>query len=142
MNTNPAVLSDVQFGGWYVGGAMSTALIGFALSTALLYNGTFSINSIMHKFGKTRYKTGDESKNSLILALLTNGEGWHNNHHYYQVSARNGFFWWEIDVTFYVLKIFSWMGLVWDLKGVPDHVKYSSSLEEAREKLAAMNKSA
>ena len=142
VNDTPAVLQDVSFGGWYVGGAISAALIGFTLSTAILYNGTFSINSIMHKFGKARYKTGDESKNNFILALLTNGEGWHNNHHYYQVAARNGFFWWEIDVTYYVLKIFSWLGLVWDLKGVPDHVKYSSSLEEAREKLAASKKSA
>ena len=142
VNDTPTVLADVQVGGWYLTGALSSILIGFALSTAVLYNGTFSINSIMHKFGKARYKTGDESKNNFLLALLTNGEGWHNNHHYYQVSARNGFFWWEIDVTFYVLKIFSWLGLVWDLKGVPDHVKNSSSMEEAREKLAAMKKSA
>lgn len=142
VNDAPAVLQGVQFGGWHLGGALSCILIAFALSTALLYNGTFSINSIMHKFGKARYKTGDESKNNLILALLTNGEGWHNNHHYYQVSARNGFYWWEIDVTFYVLTVFKWLGLVWDLKGVPVHVRESSSMEEAREKLAAMKKSA
>ena len=142
VNDTPTVLADVQVGGWHLTGALSSILIGFAVSTAVLYNGNFSINSIMHKFGKARYKTGDESKNNFLLALLTNGEGWHNNHHYYQVSARNGFFWWEIDVTFYVLKIFSWLGLVWDLKGVPDHVKNSSSMEEAREKLAAMKKSA
>ncbi|MEN7547766.1 acyl-CoA desaturase [Rapidithrix thailandica] len=113
----------------------SSLLIGFFLSTVLLYHGTFSINSIMHKFGKARYNTGDESKNSLVLALVTLGEGWHNNHHYYQVASRNGFFWWEIDITYYVLKTFSVLGLVWDLKGVPHHIKYSKTLAEAREKM-------
>lgn len=142
VNDSPSVLQGVEFAGWHLGGALSCILIAFMLSTAFLYNGTFSINSIMHKFGKKRYETGDESKNNLILALLTNGEGWHNNHHYYQVAARNGFYWWEIDVTFYVLTIFKWLGLVWDLKGVPAHVRESSSMEEAREKLAAMKKSA
>jgi stearoyl-CoA desaturase (delta-9 desaturase) len=110
---------------WYLQGAFSALLIGFFLSTAVLYHGTFSINSIMHKFGKPRYKTGDESKNSLILALVTLGEGWHNNHHYYQVAARNGFFWWEIDITYYILRTFAFFGLIWDLQGVPDKVKYN-----------------
>lgn len=137
VNVNPGVLQDLNWGGWYLGGALSTLLVGFFLSTAILYNGTFSINSIMHKFGKPRYETGDESKNSFVLALLTMGEGWHNNHHYYQVAARNGFFWWEIDMTFYVLKIFSWFGLVWDLKGVPEPVLNSKNMEEARAKMAA-----
>ncbi|MEL7146843.1 MAG: acyl-CoA desaturase [Bacteroidota bacterium] len=117
----------------FTSAGFSTLFIGFFLSTVVLYHGTFSINSIMHKFGKQRYESGDESKNSLWLALLTLGEGWHNNHHYYQVSARQGFFWWEIDITFYILKVFSWLGLVWDLKGVPDHIKYSKNKEEARE---------
>lgn len=103
----------------------STLIIGFFLSTVILYHGTFSINSIMHKFGKPRYKTGDESKNSLWLALITMGEGWHNNHHYYQRSTPQGFFWWEIDLTYYILKVFSWFGLVWDLHKVPDHVKFA-----------------
>lgn len=119
---------------FFVNGAWSALFIGFFLSTVFLYHGTFSINSIMHKFGKPRYKTGDESKNNLILALITLGEGWHNNHHYYQVAARQGFFWWEIDITFYILKILSWFGIVWDLKGVPDNVRDSESLEEARKK--------
>ncbi len=129
VNTEPAVLQDMVYGSWHLGGALSTLLIGFFLSTALLYHGTFSINSIMHKFGRPRYKTGDESRNSIWLALLTMGEGWHNNHHYYMVSARQGFFWWEIDMTFYILKMMSWFGLVWDLKGVPDKVRYSNLVE-------------
>lgn len=111
----------------------SALFIGFLLSTVILYHGTFSINSIMHKFGKQRYETGEESKNSLWLALLTLGEGWHNNHHYYETASRQGFFWWEIDITWYFLKILSWMGLIWDLKGVPKHVKYSKNKQHAQE---------
>jgi len=88
----------------------SALFIGFFLSTVITYHGTFSINSIMHKFGNQRYSTGDESKNSLWLALLTLGEGWHNNHHYYEVASRQGFFWWEVDITYYGLKMLSWLG--------------------------------
>lgn len=117
----------------FTSAGFSTLFIGFFLSTVILYHGTFSINSIMHKFGNQRYESHDESKNSLWLALLTLGEGWHNNHHYYEVSARQGFFWWEIDITYYILKVFSWLGLVWDLKGVPDHIKYSKNKAEAKE---------
>ena len=112
---------------------LSTLIIGFFLSTVILFHGTFSINSIMHKFGKQRYESNDESKNNLLLALVTLGEGWHNNHHYYEVAARQGFFWWEIDITFYILKIFSWFGLIWDLKGVPNHIKYSKNKAHAKE---------
>jgi|SRR5882724_7875610 len=111
----------------------SALLIGFFLSTIITYHGTFSINSIMHKFGNQRYKTGDESKNSIWLALLTLGEGWHNNHHYYEVASRQGFFWWEVDITYYGLKMLSWMGLIWDLKGVPDHIKFSKDKKHAQE---------
>lgn len=116
-------------------GGLSTILIGFFLSTALLYHGTFSINSIMHYFGKQRYKTGDESRNNLILALVTLGEGWHNNHHYYMSSTRQGFFWWEIDITYYILKMLSFVGLVWDIQEVPDKVKHSN-LVEGKQKAA------
>lgn len=103
----------------------STLLIGFFLSTVLLYHGTFAINSVMHWLGKPRYDTGDESKNSFWLAMISLGEGWHNNHHYYQSSTRQGFFWWEIDVTYYLLRIASWFGLVWDLREVPHHVQFN-----------------
>lgn len=111
----------------------SALFVGFFLSTVITYHGTFSINSIMHYFGKQRYESNDESKNSLWLALLTLGEGWHNNHHYYESSARQGFFWWEIDITYYILRIFAFFGLIWDLRGVPDHIKYSKNKEEAKE---------
>ncbi|MEQ8924294.1 MAG: acyl-CoA desaturase [Fulvivirga sp.] len=121
---------------------LSTLFIGFFLSTVLTYHGTFTINSIMHKFGKQRYESGDESKNSLWLALLTLGEGWHNNHHYYEVAARQGFFWWEIDLTYYGLKILSWMGLIWDLRGVPKHIKYSKNKAHAKELAQEMKQNA
>lgn len=116
----------------FTSAGFSTLFIGFFLSTVILYHGTFSINSIMHKFGNQRYETGDESRNSVWLALLTMGEGWHNNHHYYEVASRQGFFWWEIDITWYILKVFSWFGLIWDLKGVPKHVKYSKNKAHAK----------
>jgi stearoyl-CoA desaturase (Delta-9 desaturase) len=129
-------------GAWVNGGSplllfthfgLSTLFIGFFLSTVILYHGTFSINSIMHKFGNQRYETGEESKNSLWLALLTLGEGWHNNHHYYETASRQGFFWWEIDITWYVLKGFQSVGLIWDMKGVPNHIKYSKNRQHAVE---------
>ena len=116
----------------FTSAGFSSLFIGFFLSTVVLYHATFSINSIMHKFGRQRYESGDESKNSLWLALLTLGEGWHNNHHYYEVAARQGFFWWEIDITYYILRLFSWMGLIWEIKEVPHHIKYSKNKEEAR----------
>ena len=102
---------------------------GFFVSTTLLWHGTFSINSLAHWMGRGRYKTGDDSKNSLILALITGGEGWHNNHYYYQRSARNGFFWWEIDTTYYVLKAFSLVGLVWDLQVPTEKVLSGNHVE-------------
>jgi stearoyl-CoA desaturase (delta-9 desaturase) len=84
-------------------------------------------------FGKPRYETGELSKNNFILAIITMGEGWHNNHHYYQATARQGFFWWEIDPSFYILKILSWFGIVWDLRPVPDYIKYSKNMKHAME---------
>lgn len=110
----------------------SSLIVGFFLSTVILFHGTFTINSLTHMIGRKRYESGDESRNHWFLALITMGEGWHNNHHYYQSSVRQGFFWWEIDVTYYILKIFSWFGIVWDLKPVPKHIKHSKNMEDAR----------
>ena len=95
---------------------------GFVVSTVLLWHGTFTINSLAHLFGSRRYATSDDSRNNLWLALLTLGEGWHNNHHHYMRSARQGFFWWEIDVSYYVLRGLAAVGLVWDLREPPAHV--------------------
>src|SRR5665213_488330 len=97
-------------------------VIGFCWSTVVLWHATFSINSLAHLVGRRRYVTGDQSRNNWALALLTLGEGWHNNHHAYQASARQGFRWWECDVTYYVLCALSWIGLVWDLHVPPKAV--------------------
>lgn len=96
--------------------------LGFFGSTVLLWHNTFMVNSVVHLFGKKRFAAGDESRNNFFVAITTLGEGWHNNHHYYQSSARNGFYWWEIDVTYYVLKMLCWVGVVWDLRPVPQRV--------------------
>jgi len=115
----------------FTAAGFSSLFIGFFLSTVILYHATFSINSIMHKFGTQRYESHDESRNSIWLALLTLGEGWHNNHHYYEVAARQGFFWWEIDITYYILRSFAAVGLIWDLKEVPKHILNSKNKQEA-----------
>ena len=95
---------------------------GFFISTVLLYHGTFTINSLAHLVGRQVFPSKDDSRNNLWLALLTMGEGWHNNHHYYPGSARQGFLWWEIDLTYYALKLMSMLGLIWDLRPVPKRV--------------------
>jgi stearoyl-CoA desaturase (delta-9 desaturase) len=94
---------------------------GFFISTVLLYHGTFTVNSLAHIFGKRRFATADNSRNNLFVALITLGEGWHNNHHHYATSERQGFYWWEIDVAHYGLRVLSWFGIVWDLRTPPSH---------------------
>jgi len=101
---------------------MQMLVWGFFVSTVFVFHATCAVNSFAHTLGKKRFDTGDESRNSLILALITLGEGWHNNHHHYQASARQGFYWWEIDISYYILKALSAMGIVWGLKEVPARV--------------------
>lgn len=113
-----ALLAVVCFliAGW------SGLIVGFFWSTVLVYHATFCINSLAHVHGRKRYVTGDDSRNNWLLALFTMGEGWHNNHHAYQSSVRQGFRWWEIDPTYYILRGLSWLGVVWDLKTPPAEV--------------------
>ena len=92
---------------------------GFFISTTVLFHATVTINSLAHRYGSRRFDTGDDSRNNLWLALLTFGEGWHNNHHFFPGTVRQGFRWWEIDLTWYGLTVLSWCGLVRDLKPVP-----------------------
>jgi stearoyl-CoA desaturase (delta-9 desaturase) len=106
---------------WLIAGWPGLA-VGFCWSTVALWHATFSINSLAHVIGRRRYVTGDESRNNWLLALLTMGEGWHNNHHAYQVSVRQGFRWWEYDPTYYALRALSWLGIVWDLRVPPKAV--------------------
>jgi stearoyl-CoA desaturase (delta-9 desaturase) len=96
--------------------------ICLCLSTVAVGQGTFSVNSLSHLVGRQRYITGDQSRNNWAIAVLTMGEGWHNNHHAYQASVRQGFRWWEFDPTFYILRVLSWLGLVWDLHVPPKAV--------------------
>jgi stearoyl-CoA desaturase (Delta-9 desaturase) len=106
----------------FVIGGWSGLVVGFFWSTVLVYHATFCINSLAHVHGRKRYVTGDDSRNNSFLALFTMGEGWHNNHHAYQSSVRQGFRWWELDLTFYLLKALSFCGIVWDLKLPPQAV--------------------
>jgi stearoyl-CoA desaturase (delta-9 desaturase) len=115
----PAIV--LGFVTWLVAG-WSGLVVGFCFSTVVLWHATFSINSLAHLLGRRRYVTGDQSRNNWLLALLTLGEGWHNNHHAYQASVRQGFRWWEYDPTFYVLRTLSWCGVVWDLHMPPSAV--------------------
>ncbi|MFT7184738.1 MAG: stearoyl-CoA desaturase (delta-9 desaturase) [Pseudohongiellaceae bacterium] len=95
---------------------------GFFISTCLLFHATFTINSLGHLLGSRRFETKDDSRNNPWFALLTLGEGWHNNHHRFAVSTRQGFYWWELDITYYLLKIMCVIGIVRDLNPVPKHV--------------------
>ena len=115
-----AVLERVAPGLGTTGGQM--LVWGFGISTVVLYHCTFSINSLAHRLGKRRYETSDDSRNNAWLALITLGEGWHNNHHHYQASVRQGFRWWELDLTYYVLRAMESCGLVWKLRPVPARV--------------------
>ena len=104
-------------GGW------SGLVIGFFLSTIVLWHATFTVNSLAHVFGRRAYDTPDTSRNSLLVALITSGEGWHNNHHRYPWAARQGFRWYQIDVTYYVLRLFGLLGVVRDIRPVPATVR-------------------
>ena len=100
-------------------GGLQLVVWGFCISTVALYHATFTINSLAHRYGSRRYATRDDSRNNLWLALLTFGEGWHNNHHHFPGAARQGFYWWEIDLTYYGLRVLAALGIIWDLKEVP-----------------------
>lgn len=95
---------------------------GFCISTVLLFHTTVSINSLAHVFGSKRFKNKDDSRNNVWLALITLGEGWHNNHHHYPATARQGFMWWEIDITYYMLKFMEKIGMIWEVRNVPKSV--------------------
>jgi stearoyl-CoA desaturase (delta-9 desaturase) len=113
-------------------GGPSGLVVGFFGSTVLLWHGTFLVNSVAHVWGRQRFATGDTSRNNALVALLTGGEGWHNNHHRYPSSARQGFYWWELDSTYLVLRALAAVGVVRGLRQPPARV-----LEEGRRGAAA-----
>lgn len=117
------------FGGWLAAAhpALGTSGVqllvwGFVVSTVLLIHATLCINSLAHLYGSRDFDTEDNSRNNLFLSIITLGEGWHNNHHYYAGSTRQGFFWWQIDITYYLLKLMSLFGLIWGIKAVPQRI--------------------
>lgn len=116
----------VETSGWQM------LIWAFFISTTVLFHGTACINSMAHVWGRRRFETEDDSRNSWLLTLITLGEGWHNNHHRYQATTRQGFYWWEFDPTYYFLRALSWTGLIWGLKPVPESV-----YEEAERRGAA-----
>src|SRR6266481_5301272 len=99
----------------YLVGGLSGLVWGFFVSTVLVYHATYLVNSLCHVLGRRRFATPDDSRNNLFVALLTLGEGWHNNHHHCQSSARQGLRWWEIDVSYYTLRALALLGVVWRL---------------------------
>ena len=101
---------------------------GFFISTVACSHATFSINSIDHMFGSQRYDMPNDSRNNIWTAVLTLGEGWHNNHHHYPITAKAGFYWWELDITYYLLVLFSWLGVVRNLQPLPDKIRDSKHL--------------
>jgi stearoyl-CoA desaturase (delta-9 desaturase) len=108
--------------GLFLWAGWPAVLWGFFVSTVVLWHATFAINSIAHLFGRRRYETGEGSRNSFALALITFGEGWHNNHHHYPASTRQGFFWWELDLSFLALRLLAALRLVRNLRGPPPRV--------------------
>jgi stearoyl-CoA desaturase (delta-9 desaturase) len=125
------VLPPIVYGGLlYLLWGFPGLVWGFFVSTTALYHCTFFINSLTHLFGTVRYRSGDGSRNSFILALLCCGEGWHNNHHHYQSAANQGWFWWEVDLSYYVLVALSWVGLVWDVRTPPLQIKAATIAAE------------
>lgn len=106
---------------------------GFLVSSVAVAHATFCINSLAHVWGSRRYATDDWSRNNAPLAIVTLGEGWHNNHHHYMTSARQGFFWWEIDITYYLLRGLQAVGLIWEVRGVPEHVRAGTRKPAAAE---------
>ena len=131
----PAIALAVAL--FFIGG-FRMLVWGFFISSTLLWHGTFTINSLSHVFGSRRYKTTDTSRNNFLLAVITCGEGWHNNHHYHQNTANQGWFWWELDVSFYVLKVLSWMRLVSDLR-LPSSAVKNAYLKYSEAERAELN---
>jgi len=118
----------------YLALGWSGFFVGFCLSTVLVWHATFLVNSLAHVIGYRRFETADASRNHWLIALFTLGEGWHNNHHRYMGSVRQGFYWWEIDVTYAVLRILAWCGVIWDMRGVPAAVLAEGRARDAAAK--------
>ncbi|MBI4410819.1 MAG: acyl-CoA desaturase [Gemmatimonadetes bacterium] len=122
LDRHPYLVAAALAAGCFALAGWPGLVVAFFWSTVLLYHGTFTINSLAHVHGRQRYLTGDDSRNNWWLALITLGEGWHNNHHAYQSAARQGFRWWEIDITYYGLKVLSGLRVIHDLRAPPEEL--------------------
>jgi len=100
---------------------------GALVSTVMSWHLLFTANSVCHMYGGRRFNTKDESRNNLFCVVFLLGEGWHNNHHRFPSAARQGFYWWEIDVNYYILRLLQLCGIVWEIREVPANI-----LEEGR----------
>lgn len=121
-----ALFPDLGTSGWQM------LVWAYVISTIMVFHGTFVINSLAHVVGKRRFKTRDDSRNSFVLALITFGEGWHNNHHKFPGSARQGLRWWEIDLSYYGLVILEKFGIIWDMNKGPDKKQIETALAANR----------
>ncbi len=120
----PRPLAAARASGSWAPAGRRLLIWGFFVSTVVLFHATVTINSLAHRSAARRFATRDNSRNNWLLALITFGEGWHNNHHFFPGSARQGFRWWEIDVTYYLLRVLALCGAgAWDLKPVPAWVR-------------------
>ena len=124
----PLVLAIAMY---FIGG-LPWLVWGFCLPTMTLAHATFAINTVNHMFGSRRFETRDESRNNVLTAVFAAGEGWHNNHHRYQRAARNGFYWWEFDPTWYVIRAMAAVGLAWDVQAVPKRIYDEARAATAR----------
>lgn len=104
--------------GWWLGGAFmawSFVTWGMFLRLVLVLHATWFVNSASHMWGYRNYETTDKSRNNWWVALVTYGEGWHNNHHAYPRMANHGHKWWEIDLTYRAILLMKRLGLAWDV---------------------------
>ncbi len=130
----PVMLAAAMY---YIGG-LQWLVWGFCVPTVTLAHATFAINTVNHMFGSRRFVTPDESRNNLFTAIMAAGEGWHNNHHRYQRAARNGFYWWEVDLTWYTIRAMQALGLAWDLQPVPARIYAEARLQSRAESRRAI----
>jgi stearoyl-CoA desaturase (delta-9 desaturase) len=122
----------------YLIGGTTWLIWGFCLPTMTLAHATFAINTVNHMFGSRRFDTIDESRNNALTAFFAAGEGWHNNHHRYQRSARNGFYWWEFDLTWYTICAMEAVGLAWDVQPVPDRIYAEARVLKAQREASSI----
>ena len=121
--------------GLFLSGGLQWLVWGFCVPTVTLAHSTFAINTVNHMFGSRRFDTIDDSRNNVLTAFFAAGEGWHNNHHRYQRAARNGFFWWEFDPTWYVIKLMAAVGLAWDVQAVPARIYAEARARQAERRM-------